>query len=110
MKGPVLAQKRADSNDVLVVFKKEIGRSPISPLNLTKTPLESTLFYAKTGPFIPMTNFNHGNVTISKLSGWRELVHRPKFRELNYAVGADGQMTLNFARRIMRLAPSDGPS
>jgi len=35
------------------------------------------------------------------------MTRRTKFRELNYSVGADGQMTQNFARRIKLSVPND---
>ena len=42
--GPILAQKMVDSNGILVIFKEEIEHRPIYSLNMTKIPLESTLF------------------------------------------------------------------
>ena len=42
--GPILAQKRVDSNGILIRFNGEIGLRPISISNMTKIPLESTLF------------------------------------------------------------------
>ena len=60
-KGPILAQKRVDYNGVLVIFKEEIGRSQISPLNLIKILLESWPFLIQNGTlFHPFTDFNTG--------------------------------------------------
>ena len=42
--GPVLTQKSADSNGIFIRFNGEIGLHPIFISNMTKIPLESSLF------------------------------------------------------------------
>ena len=65
-KGPVLTQKYVDYNVILIRFNGEIGLHPISISNMTKIPLESSLFWVKTGPFLIRTNLI-GDAHISML-------------------------------------------
>jgi len=58
MKGPILAQKRVDSNGILIRFNREIGLRPISISNMTKIPLESTLFGTQNATLHPNNEFN----------------------------------------------------
>ena len=56
MKGPVLAQKRVDSNCVLVIFNREIGRSPIYILNISKHTIRIYPFWSQNGTLHPNCN------------------------------------------------------
>ena len=51
-----MTQKSVDSNAILNRFNGEIGLHPISISTMTKIPLESSLFWVKTGPFLIHSN------------------------------------------------------
>ena len=51
-KGPVLTQKYVDYNVILIRFNGEIGLHPISISNMTKIPLEFTIFESKQDAFL----------------------------------------------------------